>query len=67
VIVVITGPALAAAGIGGSLWGLAGFLVIFNVVVVTLISRQLRPAVSLVSSTERSRRVPQVGRDTRES
>jgi len=58
VIVVITGPVLAAAGIGGSLWGLAGFLLIFAVMVTPLIARELRPPVRLVSSSERGRGAP---------
>ena len=49
-IILSTGPVLAVAGIGGSLWALAGFLVIFGVAVVPLILRELRPPISLVSS-----------------
>jgi hypothetical protein len=59
-IIVITGPLLAVAGIGGSLWGLAGFLVIFGVAVVPLIIRGLRPAVTLISSSEQTGRLPWV-------
>lgn len=57
-IVVITGPALAVAGIGGSLWSLAGFLVIFGVAVAPLIARELRPTITLLSSSEHIGRVP---------
>jgi hypothetical protein len=57
-IVVITGPVLAVAGIGGSLWSLIGFLVIFGVAVVPLTVHELRPAVTLLSSSEHSRRSP---------
>ncbi|HUA43953.1 MAG TPA: hypothetical protein VMA77_01920 [Solirubrobacteraceae bacterium] len=56
-VVVITGPVLAVAGIGGSLWSLAGFLVIFGLAVVPLIVRELRPGVTLASSTEHRMRV----------
>jgi len=35
---------------GGTLWGLIGFLVIFGVGAALFISRELRPAVSLLSS-----------------
>jgi hypothetical protein len=55
---VITGPVLVVADIGGSLWSLAAFLVIFGVTVVPLIARTLRPAVALLSSSERSEQVP---------
>lgn len=61
-IIVSTGPVLAAFGIGGSLWGLAGFLVIFTVAVIPLIARELRPAVSLVSSREERRRGSRIPR-----
>ena len=55
-IVVILGPVLAVAGIGGSLWGLGGFLVIFGFA-VPLISRGLRPPVRLVASSQNGTRV----------
>jgi hypothetical protein len=51
-IVMITGPVLALAGIGGSLWALAGFLVIFGLASAPLIVRGLRPTVTLVSSLD---------------
>jgi hypothetical protein len=57
-IVMITGPVLAVAGIGGSLWALAGFLVIFGLAAAPLIGRGLRPSVTLVSSSEQTKRVP---------
>ena len=57
-----TGPVLALAGIGGSLWGLAGFLVIFTVAVIPLIARELRAGVSLVSSQDPLMRPVGVGR-----
>lgn len=60
-IIVITGPLLALVGIGGSLWALAGFLVIFGLAVMPLILRELRPAVTLASSSERTGRLPYGG------
>jgi hypothetical protein len=56
-IIVLTGPVLALAGIGGSLWSLAGFLVIFGVAVMPLIVRELRPTVSLLSSSDHTERL----------
>jgi hypothetical protein len=56
-IVVITGPVLAVAGIGGSLLALAGFLVIFGLATVPSIGRGLRPSVTLLSSSEQSEQV----------
>jgi len=50
-ILVVVAPVLAIAGAGGSLPTLAGFLVLFGVVSSRVIVRQLRPAVTLVSST----------------
>ena len=59
-IIVVIGPVLALAGIGGSLWSLAGFLVIFGVAVMPLIVRELRPTVSLLSSSDHTERPRQV-------
>jgi hypothetical protein len=56
-IIVVIGPVLAAAGIGGSLWSLAGFLVIFGVAVMPLIVRELRPTVRLLSSSDHTERL----------
>ncbi len=55
VIVVIVAPPLAYAGVGGTLSGLAEFLVIFAVVAKLVMVRELRPAVSLLSSARRDR------------
>ena len=57
-IVVITGPVLAVVGIGGSIWGMAGFLLIFGVAVAPLIARELRPSVTLLSSSEQTSGAP---------
>jgi hypothetical protein len=56
--VVITGPVLAGVGVGGTLVGLAAFLVLFGLAGALVVARELRPAVSLSSSAERARRVP---------
>jgi hypothetical protein len=56
--IVVVGPVLAAAGLGGTLFGLAVFLVIFAVVATTLITHELRPAVRLSSGMNRSERAP---------
>ena len=58
-IIVIVGPVLAAAGIGATLFGLAVFLVVFIAAAMLLIARELRPAVSLLSSADRGERNPQ--------
>jgi len=50
---VIASPVIAVLGVGGTLLGLIGFLVIFGVASARFISPELRPAVSLVSSGER--------------
>jgi hypothetical protein len=58
VTVVVVGPVLAAVGLGGTLFGLAVFLVIFTVAATLLIGHELRPAVRLSSGMERRERVP---------
>ena len=57
-IVVIVGPVLAVAGVGATLFGLALFLAVFITGATLLIARELRPAVSLLSSADRVERVP---------
>jgi len=57
VIVLIVAPPLAVAGLGGTLAGLAGFLVMFAVVSTLVMVRELRPGVSLLSSAQRGRGV----------
>jgi hypothetical protein len=54
--IVIVGPPLASLGLGGTLVGIAIFLAVFGVAGTLVMARELRPAVSLSSSTERARR-----------
>jgi len=54
--VLVAGPVLAAGGVGGTLLGLAGFLVVFALAGALVIVRDLRPGVSLVSSAPRDTR-----------
>jgi hypothetical protein len=57
-IVLIVALPLAFAGVGGTLPGLAEFLVIFAVVAKLVMVRELRVGVSLVSSAQPDRRMP---------
>jgi hypothetical protein len=60
VIGVILGPVLAVAGIGATLLGLALFLAVFIAAATLLIVRELRPAISLLSSEDQGKRVPRL-------
>ena len=53
---VVAGPVLAVAGVGKTLLGLAVFLVVFAAAAAIVIVRDLKPRVSLISSTAHTRR-----------